>query len=237
MPVSQVGTVRELRRYPVKSMAAESLSRSSASWNGLAGDRRWAFIRPGMERSGFPWLTIREKPDLWLYEPWFVDPADAEGSATMVRTPDGEELDIADAALARRLGEGIRVIKQSRGVFDTMPLSVLTSQSVDWLSAVVGQALEPLRFRPNILIDASGSGSFPEARWVGATLRIGTLRCRIDKPDKRCVVVNIDPTGSTAANPGVLRAIAKEGNACFGVYGSTIEPGAVSVGDPIFLEE
>jgi hypothetical protein len=68
-----------------------------------------------------------------------------------------------------------------------------------------------------------------------AILRIGTLRCRIDVRDKRCVMVNIDPTDVTS-NPGVLRAIASERNARFSVYGSTVEPGEVSVGDPVFAE-
>jgi uncharacterized protein YcbX len=231
----RVGTVQELRRYPVKSMAAESLHSSTASWHGFAGDRRWAFLRPGMERSGFPWLTIREKPDLWRYEPRFLDPNDAEGSKTMVKAPDGADLEVADPELARRMGEGVRVIKQYGGVFDTFPLSVLTVQSVEGLSGLVGQSLAPLRFRPNILINASESDSFPEDRWAGAILRIGTLRCRLDKRDKRCVVVNIDPS-NLSSNSDVLRAIAKEREAHFGMYGSTVEPGELSVGDPVFLE-
>ncbi|MFN2464119.1 MAG: MOSC N-terminal beta barrel domain-containing protein, partial [Candidatus Dormibacteria bacterium] len=54
-----VGRVAALWRYPVKSMAGEALAVADVSWHGLAGDRRWAFIREGQERSGFPWLTIR----------------------------------------------------------------------------------------------------------------------------------------------------------------------------------
>jgi uncharacterized protein YcbX len=40
-----VGRVVALWRYPVKSMAAEQLDGVEVSWFGLAGDRRWAFIR------------------------------------------------------------------------------------------------------------------------------------------------------------------------------------------------
>jgi len=230
-----VGTVHELRRYPVKSMAAESLRSAAVSWHGLAGDRRWAFVRPRMERSGFPWLTIREKPDLWRFEPYFLDPDDVEGSKTMVKIPDGADLEVADPELARHLGEGVRVIKQYGGVFDTFPLSMLTIQSVEGLSRLVGQSLAPLRFRPNILINACESDSFPEDRWTGAILRIGSLRCRVDVRDKRCVMVNVDPS-NVFSNSDVFRVIVKERNARFGVYGSTVEPGEVSVGDPVFLE-
>ncbi len=234
--MQMVGVVQELRRYPVKSMAAESLQAASVSWHGLAGDRRWAFVRPGMERSGFPWLTIREKPELWRHEAYLANPADVESSKTMVRTPDGLELEVTDPALARRLGEGIRVIKVYSGVFDTFPLSLLTVQSVEGLSNLVQQTLTPLRFRPNILINASNGDPFPEDRWAGAILRIGALRCRLDMRDKRCMMVNIDPTNTNLINPLILRAIAKERNAHFGMYGTTVEPGEVSLGDPVFLE-
>lgn len=206
------------------------------SWHGFAGDRRWAFIRPGVERSGFPWLTIREKPDLWRHQSRFLDPNDPESSQTVVRTPAGVEWEVADPELARQLGDGVRVIKQYGGVFDTFPLSILTMQSVAGLSGLVGQPLAALRFRPNILIDASGAEPFPEDGWAGAILRTGTLRCRLDKRDKRCMVVNVDPV-TLGSDPGILRAIAKERDAHFGMYGSAVVPGKVSVGDPVFLEE
>ena len=231
-----VGVVQELLRYPVKSMAAESLQAANVSWHGLAGDRRWAFVRPGMERSGFPWLTIREKSDLWRHEAYFTDSADVESSKTMVRTPDGLILEVTDPALARRLGEGIRVIKVYSGVFDTFPLSLLTIQSVQGLSDLVQQTLTPLRFRPSIVINASDGDPFPEDRWAGSILQIGGLRCRLDMRDRRCMMVNVDPANTNSMNPSVLRAIAKERDAHFGMYGTTVEPGEVSVGDPVFLE-
>ena len=180
MAVEEVGRVNALWRYPVKSMAAEALRSVDVGWHGLAGDRRWAFIRPGMERSGFPWLTIREAPQLWRYAPYFTEPEDAEASKTVVRTPDGSELEVADPALAAHFGDGVRVMKQYSGVFDTMPLSLLTVQSVEELSASVGSPLTSSRFRPNILIDAPSGGSFPEDSWTGSVLRIGGLRLRVD---------------------------------------------------------
>jgi uncharacterized protein YcbX len=64
-----VGRVAALWRYPVKSMAGERVDAADVSWHGLAGDRRWAFIRDGQVRSGFPWLTIRELPELAHYRP------------------------------------------------------------------------------------------------------------------------------------------------------------------------
>jgi uncharacterized protein YcbX len=63
----EVGRVAALWRYPVKSMAAEALEEVEVSWHGLAGDRRWAFVRDGIPRSGFPWMAIRERSEMGRY--------------------------------------------------------------------------------------------------------------------------------------------------------------------------
>jgi len=232
--MTMVGRVAALWRYPVKSMAGEELDGVEISWQGLAGDRRWAFIRDGQVRSGFPWLTIRERPELAHYRPHFAEPDRPNASLTLVRTPCGAELDVADPALAAELGPGVRVIKQDRGVFDTMPLSLLTTQTLAGLGRLVGTDLAPGRFRPNLLVDAPGR-DFPEDTWVGRVLRVGGLWMRVDQRDKRCVMVTIDPV-TLRRDPVILRAIARERDGWLGVYGSTVEPGQVAVGDPVELE-
>ncbi|MDX6207540.1 MAG: uncharacterized protein QOF39_3597 [Frankiales bacterium] len=231
----EVGRVAALWRYPVKSMAEESLESADATWNGLTGDRRWAFIRPGRPASNFPWLTIRELPTMNQYRPATVDPARPEGSQTLVRTPSGDLFDVADPALARELGDGISVIRQNRGVFDWMPLSLLSTGSVASLEDLLGSGLDPLRFRPNILVEAIGDG-YPEDAWIGRTLRIGGMAMRGDERDGRCVVVNVDPATS-ARDPAVMRTIARERQACLGLYGSTVQEGRLSVGDVVYLED
>jgi uncharacterized protein YcbX len=229
-----VGRVAALWRYPVKSMAAEELGASEVSWHGFAGDRRWAFIRDGQVRSGFPWLTIRERPELAHYRPRFAEPGRPNASAVLVRTPCGAEFDVADPALAAGFGPGVRVIKCDRGVFDTMPLSLLTIQTLAALGQLAGTGLAPGRFRPNLLVDAGGHG-FPEEAWVGRVLRIGGLRMRVDKRDQRCVVVTVDPV-TLRRDPAILRVIARERDAQLGVYGQIVAPGQVTVGDPVELE-
>jgi uncharacterized protein len=229
-----IGRVVALRRYPVKSMAAEELDEVEVSWHGLAGDRRWAFIRDGQVHSGFPWLTIRQRPELAHYRPRLTEPERPNASAVLVRTPSGGELSVADPALAAELGSCVRVIKQDRGVFDTFPLSLLTTQTVAGLGRLTGVELTACRFRPNLLVDAAGS-DFPEDGWVGRVLRIGGLRMRVDARDMRCVVITIDPV-TLRRDPAILRTVARERDARLGVYGTIVAPGRVALGDPVELE-
>lgn len=235
MTSSEAGRVVGLWRYPVKSMAAEPLEHADVSWHGIVGDRRWAFVRSGVERSGFPWLTIREKPDMRHYVPRFEDPSQPNKSVTKVRSPQGREFDVVDPELALELGHGARVIKQDTGVFDTFPLSLISVQTIKALGDLAQLELDPQRFRPNLLIDLKDAPPFTEDEWPGAVVRIGGMRMRVDKRDGRCVMVNIDPR-STDSNPVVLKTIARERNSQLGVYGSTVQPGRVQVGDPVFLE-
>ena len=230
--MGELGRVVALLRYPVKSMAGEELDSVEVSWHGFAGDRRWAFVRDGLERSGFPWLTIRERSDMWRYLPWFADPSKPDVSRTLVRTPGGRELDVVDPTLAAELGDGARVIKQNRGVFDTSPLSLMTTQSVAAVGSLVSAELDPRRFRPNILVEAAGDEPFAEDDWVGSVLEIGSARIRVDLRDERCVMVNVDPA-TTERDAAVLKAIARERDACLGVYASTATPGRIRLGDRV----
>jgi uncharacterized protein YcbX len=217
-------------------MAGERLRDAQADWHGLAGDRRWAFIRPGLERSAFPWLTIREKPELSHYAPRLTEPDRPESSPTLVTAPDGAQHDVTDPALAARLGAGVRVIKQNRGVFDTAPLSLITTQTIAAIGDWTGRELEELRFRPNLLVEAAGDAPFQEDAWVGAQLRCESgLVLRVDQRDKRCVMINVDPA-TAERDPQILRAVARNRDACAGVYGTTVVPGRVALGDALWVD-
>ncbi len=236
----QVGRVVGLWRYPVKSMAGEALAEVDVSWHGLAGDRRWAFVRSGVTQSGFPWLTIRERAEMSHYLPSFTEPHRPDRSPTVVRSPSGGLFDVMDKDLADELcPESVTVLRQDRGIFDTFPLSLITTQSIARLGEIVGTVLDLRRFRPNLLIEATSSAAeatpFPEDGWVGSTLRIGGLRLRVDKRDGRCAIITVDPE-TTERDPAILRAVVAERQGCLGVYGSTVEPGRIAMNDAVILE-
>lgn len=232
---AEVGRVAALFRYPVKSMAPEVVASAAVSWHGVAGDRRWGFARERSAQSGFPWLTIRDCPEMVRYRPRLADPERPDTSSVLVTTPAGVELDVSDPALAADLGDGVRALKLDRGTFDAMPLSLITTQSAGGLAALAGRPLDTRRFRPNLVLDAPdapGPGTFPEEGWIGCTLRIGDALVRVDGRDQRCVVVNVDPA-TAARDPAVFRTIARHRQARLGAYATTARPGRIQVGDPV----
>jgi uncharacterized protein len=230
----RVGRISQLWRYPVKSMGGQRLDEVEVSFNGLAGDRRWAFVRPGTAGNGFPWFTIRQRPDLARYQPSFQEPERPDHSRALVRTPSGAEFDVVDPALAAELGDGVRLIKQDRGIYDWLPLSLITIQTIAGLGALTGRELEVQRFRPNLVVDSLTGEAFDEDAWVGRTLRIGTLLMRVDERDPRCVIISTDPV-TGVRDSSILRTVSTERGGDLGVYGSIVRPGRVAVGDDVVL--
>ncbi|GAA0907666.1 MOSC domain-containing protein [Virgisporangium aurantiacum] len=224
-----VGRVASLFRYPVKAMAAEPVESAEVSWHGLEGDRRWAFVRSGQARNGFPWFTLRQHPGLHGYRPVF-------GTPMLVHTPSGDKFEVDDPELAAELSVAgpVSAQKLDRGTFDSAPLSLLSVQTVDAVGAHVGIDVSPLRFRPNIVVETLSGTPFAEDSWVGATVSVGPVRVHVERRDKRCMVINIDPaTGER--DPAVLRGVAQLNDVTCGVYGSVLVPGRIAVGDPVDL--
>lgn len=230
----RLGRVVGLWRYPVKSMGPEPLREAEISWFGLAGDRRWAFLRPGSERSPFPWYTLRDNDHMAQFQPRLEHPTSPERGSTLVRTPSGAEYDVTDPALGLALGSaGVRVIRLQRGAFDTFPVSIISTQTIAALEDRVGRRLETQRFRPNVLIEAEGDEPFQEDHWVGSEVQLGSTRLRVDKRDGRCAVITIDPaTGQR--EPEVLRSVTQTREGCLGVYATPVQPGRVGVGDLVW---
>lgn len=232
---ARAGIVSGLWRFPVKSMAGEPLAQADLSWAGLAGDRRWAFVRPDSQASGFPWHTIREFPQMSRHVARLSEPARADRSRVVVRTPGGDLYDVTDPRLAAELGAGVRVMRLDRGAFDAMPVSLISDSTVSALCELGGVPRDELRFRPNIVVTLDSGAPFEEDEWVGAVVRIGSALVRIDRRDSRCIIVNVDPA-TGARGSSLLRVIGASRSACAGVYGTTVRPGVIRAGDPVVVD-
>jgi uncharacterized protein YcbX len=222
-------------------MRGESLTQAHLYWHGFDGDRRYAFVRQGVN-SGFPWLTGRELPDLVRYTPRFSQPEAPAESPIVVTTPDGREVALEAPELAQELAQAYRqpffLFRLGRGAYDSQVLSLMSNATVTALGQSVGMSLDSARFRQNILIETLDGRPFQEDEWLDRVLLFGAdadgPRVRINRRISRCVMINIDPhTAEREAR--VLKTVAQTRDNCAGVYASVERTGYIRVGDPVHV--
>lgn len=232
----EVGHVCELVRYPVKSMAGTPADSAVLGWDGLEGDRRFAFRRAGDE-SGFPFLTAGRFGELLLYRPI------GEPLPTHVRTPDGRDVALRSAELrdeiAARSGSSVELMQFKHGIFDEAAVSVISLATMGGICTEAGVPLDRRRFRANIVLDTHDMiEPFHEDAWVGGTLLFGDTEPRpavhVTARDVRCVMVNLDPDRGTQ-DKQVMKTVVRLNDNNAGVYGTVVQTGTIRVGDPVRL--
>jgi uncharacterized protein YcbX len=234
----EIGRVKQLYRYPVKSMAGETLNTATLGWHGIAGDRRFAFRRV-QETGGFPWLTAGRLPAMIRYQP---GGANGDGVPAHVKTPEGAELALYSDALRDELsaqfGAELQLMQLKHGIFDEAALSLITTATLTTIGAKAETEIDPRRFRPNILVETSSAAPFPEDEWVGKLIVFGEApdapALSVAQRDVRCAMVNLDPD-SGMATPQILKAVVQANQICAGVYGAAFRIGQISVGDRVFV--
>ena len=203
-----VGRIAALWRYPVKSLRAEGLQRSVVLPDGLEGDRTAALIveTPTHARAGKPFRG-KESSRLHLT-------GDVHTAASYAA--DANVLVTLDRAQPRW--------------FDAGAVSVLLDLWVRDVEALVGEPLEPLRWRPNLYVEAAPGFAQREADLVGATLRAGGVELRVVAEIERCVTPSYDvATGEPLA--GLLETVARRRNNVVGIYCDVVTPGELACGD------
>ena len=239
----EIGHVQAIFRYPVKSMAGERVEVANLGWHGIDGDRRLA-LRRTQERSGFPWLTATELPDLLLFTPLRPEDGEPGDIPTHVRTPEGKELAVFGEELAAEIGRRHRAPVQMMhlrdGIFDDASLSVITTDTVQEIGRVAGRVQDLRRFRPNIVVRLLQPNPFEEDKWLGGVLLFGEPgegpRVSVTTRDARCSMVNFDPD-SGRASPEVLKAIVCTNQNNAGIYGTVIRTGRLATGQTVRLQQ
>jgi uncharacterized protein len=157
------------------------------------------------------------------------------------RWPDQQELVPEWESSARPGAEAVtRVAAGGRvdSFVDYGAVHVVTRAELDALSAATGSPVDPLRFRPNVLVDGVGELA------PGMRLQIGGVMLRIDLPTPRCVVPGLSQR-DVSADLSVLTAVARQVRkqvstlgraACIGVYASIETSGRVRMGDSARLD-
>jgi uncharacterized protein len=210
--------VAELWRYPVKSMAGETLREVEISADGIPGDRI-VHAEDGRGRV----LTARTHPRLLGFH------------ATLGR--DGEPLvdgvPWSDPKIAARVRAAVAptarlVSDEGAGWFDVLPLLVATDGSI----AALG--VDHRRLRPNIFV--AGVEGLAERGWPGRRLRVGRAIIQVAKLRGRCVMTTYDPD-TQEQDLSVLNRIVRDFGGRMALDCSVVEPGRVALGDPVELLE
>lgn len=237
----RLGYVREIVRYPVKSMAGTATESAWLGWHGLAGDRRFAFRRMG-DDGGFPWLSASRLPELLLYHPVGLDESTGEPLPTHVRTPAGSCVELRSpelkAEIAERLGSGVDLMQLKHGTFDEAAVSVISLATIAGIGREAGLDLDRRRFRANILVETERREPFLEDGWVGGTLVFGDSEPRpavsVTMCDVRCSMVNLDPE-TAEKDARVMKTVVRLNKNNAGVYATVVRSGTIRVGDRVSL--
>lgn len=279
----KLGTVQGLRRFPVKSMAGETLGSALLTTRGIPGDRGWAVFDEA--RGGV--TTAKRIPALRACRARYTQTPDADGAPPPVEValPDGSvflttDLD-AGSRLSDFLGKPVSfrslgpagadsaprvtskddppdIFRQLMGLlpdeplpdmsgftpevmqalrdgnyFDAFPLHLFTDTTLRTLAGLApASAWDERRFRPNILVNSTASGGYPELDWLGRRVRIGDAVIEITVACPRCVMA-IQAVGELPRDPQVMRTLVKETQQRAGVYARVVEPGTVCDGDEL----
>ncbi len=241
--MTDIGRIKAIFRYPVKSMAGEQLKSVYVGAHGLRGDRKLAFF---LLRNSDEWrrLKAHQFPQLVRYTPVSGEAAGPYDLPTHARTPDGEELRLQGQLLRRKVsalfGSELQIMRVSRGSIDGANISLISRSTIRLFEQEIGVSLDVRRFRPNLLIETARGVAFEEDGWPGKTIGFtgGPDRpaIRITMRNRRCRIINIDPeTGAEDAR--ILAAVTRVNNNYTGVYAEVLKTGTISVGDTLSLRE
>jgi uncharacterized protein YcbX len=254
---TQVGTVAQCWRYPVKSLQGLQVGDLAVGTAGVAGDRTYGLVDPSDGRI----LGAKRVGKL----------LEASADDERITLPDGTVVAVddpaADAALSAWLGREVRLAQPEEGeqrsyqmTFDPpnddadyfdIPSPAGTFLDLAAVHLVTTSTLEACakarpdldwdvrRFRPNLVVDAD-LAPFAEDAWAGRGLRIGGdggAELAVIMPTVRCAM-------PLRAQPGLerqpalfqaMRELNTEHANHLGIYCGVRLGGPVTVGDPVML--
>lgn len=258
--MTQVGTVQEIWRHPVKSMGGEPLDTATFTPAGLERDRRWGVVEVDTGKvlsakrygkllearatlpdgASVPSVTLPSGATFETGDPQ-LDEAVSEwlGRRVAVRAAPADRQSQYDFALSEfgvDLGvpdEETEIDTPAGTFYDLANAHVLTTASL-----AAGRAAHPdgewdvRRFRPQLLVDTAEAEGFVENDWVGGRISVGEVELSPFMPTVRCVM-------PTRTQPGldrdreIARVLQQVNGSNLGVYASVTTPGRVAVGDPV----
>ena len=210
--------IKELWRYPVKSLAGERVKEISVGELGLEGDR---LIH--VQGEGGRLITSRTHPRLLSLKGTLGIAGQALVNGTSWTST--EALDLVKAAAGREAKMGYYDGPER---FDVLPLSITTDGAIEHMK------IDGRRLRPNIVI--GGVEGLTERNWPGRKMRIGSLLIYAQRLRPRCVMTTWDPD-TQKQDISVLKRIVNELDGVMSLDCSVTEPGTIHEGDRVELIE
>lgn len=208
--------VKELWRYPVKSIAGERIIQSEVGPLGFTGDRTVMVLRRGKV------VTSRTHHHLLGLKGTLDENGVPQISGHAWDSP--EALALVKAAA----GPDVELIRyEGAERFDVLPLLVATD------GAIAHMGFDGRRLRPNVVI--GGVAELQERDWPGHRLRIGEVIIYAAQLRRRCVMTTYDPD-TLEQDPNVLRRIVKELGGTMALDCKVISGGLIKEGMPVALE-
>ena len=208
--------VAEIWRYPVKTMAGETLQRVRVGPLGIEGDRV-----VHVEDARGQVITSRSHPRFLGHK----------GTLGVDREPlvDGRPWNSPEVAakVVDIVGPRAKLVRYD-GVerFDVLPLLVATD------GAIAAFGHDHRRLRPNIVI--SGVDGLAEREWPGTCLRIGTVLIGVQDLRRRCIMTAYDPD-TQVRNKDITRDIYRRFDGKLALNCFVIEGGELAVGEEVQL--
>ena len=208
--------ITEIWRYPVKTMAGETLQRADIGPLGIEGDR----VVHVEDASGRV-ITSRSHSRFLGHK----GSLGAHGEIMVDRRPwDSSEVaaDVVDIA-----GPGAHLVRfDGAERFDVLPLLIATD------GAIAAFGYDRRRLRPNIVI--GGVEGLTEGEWPGACLRIGKALIGVQDLRLRCIMTSYDPD-TLVQDKEITRGIYRRFDGKLALNCFVIEGGEIVVGDPVQL--
>jgi MOSC domain-containing protein len=239
---SASGTVAQLWRWPVKSMAGERVQALRVDGRGAGGDRSHAVLHE--HKGQIKPLTAREAPRLLAWQARYpfnrnggLDPA--RPPFAVVTAPDGRAFRWGDPrlrhALIADLGRPVELQRDIQGIQDLPRTLLITSEAT--LQALGHELHGPVdlrRFRPNLHLNLDVPG-WAELGWEGHELHFaGGVRLRLLQPCERCAIPTRHPD-TQIKWPYLLRHLTDSHQQCFGINARVVAGGRIAEGEAVEL--
>jgi len=208
--------VKELWRYPVKSLGGKRVKECLVGELGLIGDRLVLVRGPGGRV-----ITSRTHPKLLALKGSLGEDGQPRINGIQWTAPEALDLIRAASGPAATL-----LYWEGPERFDVLPLSVATDGAIHHMQ------FDGRRLRPNIII--GGVEGLAERTWPGRNLRIGSLLIHAQRLRPRCVMTTWDPD-TQEQDITVLKRIVKEFDGEMSLDCSVINPSFVRIGDEVTL--